>query len=141
MGLLPTSKIVKECQRGSGHLESETRDFSKRFRKAFVSVRRVPNREVHRKHLITLFKLSGYPSCNTQPGIEGRRHLQFGITQHSSSKPQRDARKSLNLFRVQMFDCHFAGLALPAPDAYRLCLMRIGSSAPVYYEFFSESRL
>src|SRR6185369_18034819 len=34
MGLLPTSKIVKECRRGSGHLASETRDFSKRFRKS-----------------------------------------------------------------------------------------------------------
>jgi hypothetical protein len=32
MGLLPTSKIMKDCQRGCGPPESEIRDFSSGFR-------------------------------------------------------------------------------------------------------------
>src|SRR5215510_3449853 len=84
MGLLPTSKIMKECRRGSGHLESETRDFSKRFHKSFVSVRPVPNREFDIKGQ----KLTSDASASRR--IFGDRDLQSIVIEmlghHSSIK-------------------------------------------------------
>jgi hypothetical protein len=85
MGLLPTSKIVKECQRGSGHLESETRDFSKRFRKIVRKCQACANREFQIKQYGQ--KLTTDASASRR--IFGDRDLQsigMEILGHSSTK-------------------------------------------------------